>query len=69
MIIPDKYYKILKWVAIIALPALATFAGTVGIAIGFQNTDLVVLVITALGTLLGTLIGVSNQNYKNKGDE
>ena len=31
-IIPDKVYNILKWVGLVALPAIATFVGTVGTA-------------------------------------
>lgn len=59
-IIPDKVYDIVKWVGLILLPALATLVGTVGIAAGWQYTDLTVTVITALGTFVGALVGASS---------
>lgn len=63
----NKTFDILKWAAMIVIPAVATFVGTVGIATGWQQTDLAVIIITAIGTLLGTVLGVSNQQYnKNK---
>ena len=32
-LLPDKTYNILKWVGLVALPAIATFVGTVGTAV------------------------------------
>mgnify|MGYP000345522167 CR=1 FL=1 len=51
-IIPDKVYDILKWVGLVALPAVATFVGTVGTAV------------TATGTLVGALLGVTTATAK-----
>ncbi|WP_427814277.1 phage holin [Enterococcus sp. 22-H-5-01] len=53
----------LKWIAIIVIPALATFVGVVGKATNWQYTDLTVIVITAIGTFLGTILGVTNRSY------
>ena len=58
-IIPDKVYDVLKWVGLIVLPAVATFIGTVGTAAGWDGTDMTVTVITAVGILLGAVLGVS----------
>lgn len=58
-IIPDKAYDILKWVGLIVLPAVAAFIGTVGTAAGWDGTNLTVTVVTAVGTLLGAVLGVS----------
>lgn len=65
-IIPDKLYTVLKWAGLIALPAIATFVGTVGTACGWEFTGIAVTVITATGTLVGSLIGVSNMNAKQR---
>lgn len=62
--IPDKVYAVLKWVGLIALPAVAAFTGTVGMALGWEYTDVAVTVITAAGTLVGALIGVSTARAK-----
>lgn len=65
----NKTYDILKWIAIIVVPAIATFVGTVGLAISWQYTDIAVLIITAVGTLLGSILGVSNNQYNKTGKE
>ena len=58
-LLSDNVYKILKWDGLIALPALATFVGAVGPLWGLPNTDAVVQTITAIGVLVGALIGAS----------
>jgi uncharacterized membrane protein len=51
-------------VALIVIPALATFVGVVGKAINWEYTDITVIIITAIGTFLGTVLGVSNRTFK-----
>lgn len=63
-IIPDKAYNVLKWAGLVALPAAATFVGTIGTACGWEFTGIAVTVITATGTLVGSLIGVSQATAK-----
>lgn len=63
MKIPDKVYDVLKWVALIALPALATFYSIVGKVWGWPYIGEVTTTITALGTLIGALIGLSTLSY------
>lgn len=63
-IIPDKVYDILKWAGLIAFPAVATFVGTVGTAVEWEFTGIAVTVITATGTLVGSLIGVTTMTAK-----
>lgn len=67
----NKTFETLKWIAMIVIPALATFVGVVGKAINWQYTDITVIIITALGAFLGTVLGVSNRTYKqfSDGDE
>ncbi|MGJ0713897.1 phage holin, partial [Enterococcus raffinosus] len=33
-------------------------------ALEWQNTDITVIIVTAVGTFLGTVLGVSNRTYK-----
>lgn len=68
MKLPDKVYTILKWIALIALPAIATFWGVMGKVWDIPYTTEVVTTITAVATLIGALIGVSTVNY-NKDKE
>lgn len=68
-IIPDKTYNVLKWIGLVVLPAVATFVGTVGTACGWEFTNIAVTIITATGTLVGTLIGVSHVTAKESVDD
>ena len=63
-IIPSKIYQVLKWVGLIACPAIATFVGAVFPAWGIPNADAVVLTLNAAGVLIGALIGVSAATSK-----
>ncbi|MGG5375967.1 hypothetical protein IGI57_002474 [Enterococcus sp. DIV0213j] len=71
MILPDKYYTILKWVALTVLPAFAVFVSTVGSSLGWEYTNIVVTIINAVTAFLGATIGVSaaNSNKKEKMNE
>ena len=63
----NRTYDLLKYIAITVVPALATLVGTVGVALGYQDvTGIVVTIITAVGTFIGSLVGLSSVNY-NKG--
>ena len=63
-IIPNKVYQVLKWVGLIACPAIATFIGAVFPAWGIPNADAVVLTLNATGVLIGALVGVSAATSK-----
>ena len=64
----NRIYDVLKWVALIALPALAVFANTVLPVWGMGNVDAIVTTINALSTLLGALLCVSTVKYNGKGN-
>jgi hypothetical protein len=59
----DTTYDQLKYIVQIVLPAVATFIGVVGIALGITYTEVVVVIFTAVNVLLGTILGVSSRNY------
>ena len=50
MKLSDKTYDVLKWIAIIFLPALTTLVGGVGGKLGYEHIDLVVYCICLLYT-------------------
>lgn len=60
----DKIYNILKWVGLIACPAIAVFVGTVGSAWGWAHIEPIVITINAVGVLIGALIGISQASAK-----
>lgn len=62
----NKVYDILKWIAIVFLPALITFVGVVLSSLNVSNSDIILTILTAFSTFLGTVLGISNINYKNK---
>lgn len=64
----NKMFDVLKWIAILFLPALATL-----VAVVFKIWDLpygpeISATITAVATFLGAILGVSHIQYK-KGDK
>ena len=59
----NKLYDVLKWIAILFLPALATL-----VAVVFKIWDLpygpeIAATITAVATFLGAILGVSHIQY------
>lgn len=57
-------YDKLKYVALIALPALQVFWLTIGKIWGISYTVEIGATIGAVALLLGTLLGVSTSNYR-----
>jgi hypothetical protein len=64
----NRVYDILKWIAMVVLPAVATlyfaFAGIWGLPYGEE----IVGTITAVDTFIGTILGISSIKY-NKSKE
>ena len=59
-LLSDKVYQILKWVALIVLPAVAALISVVGAVWGMPYVDAIVTTINAVGAFIGALIGVSH---------
>lgn len=66
--LPDGIYDVLKWLGLIACPALATFYGVVAPLWGWPNPEAVVTTINAIGVLIGALIGYSALTAKDDGE-
>lgn len=69
--LPDNVYNWLKWIALIALPMVATF---LSIVLGALNVDsdtikVITTIMTATATLIGGLIGVSTMQYNKEKEE
>lgn len=62
----NKSYDVLKFIVQIVLPALMTLISTIGVAIGWTHTELSIVVIGAITTFLGSLLGISNNRYKKE---
>lgn len=59
MKMPDKIYDILKWVCLIALPALAVLYFTLAKIWGLPYGAEITATINAVALFIGSLIGVS----------
>lgn len=60
----NRTYDILKYVALIALPAIQVFWLTIGKIWNLAYTVEIGATIGAVALLLGTLLGVSTTNYR-----
>lgn len=65
-IFSDKVYNVLKYIAMIALPALALFVQTVFAIWGIPYGEQISATIVAINALLGALIGVSTIGYNRR---
>ena len=64
----DKWYDILKWCAIVALPAISAFILCISKVWGWADLGIAISqTITAVAVLLGALLGISAIQYK-RGD-
>lgn len=63
MILPDKIYNVLKWIALIVLPALATFYAVIAGIWNLPYAEQIPATITAIDALLGALLGLSTHAY------
>ena len=64
MVLNDNVYKVLKWLGLIVLPAIATLVKAVFPVWDLPYADAIATTCTALGVFVGTLIGVSQANMK-----
>lgn len=64
MKIPNKAYDVLKWLVMIASPAIIAFVTTIFSLYQIPGVEVVTGTIAAVTTLVGALIGISSANYK-----
>lgn len=62
-ILPDRVYDVLKWVAIIALPAFSIFYARIGAVWQLPYTEQICETLDAVALLLGALLCVSAIQY------
>lgn len=60
----DKVYDVLKWIALIVLPAIAVLYGTLANIWGLPFVEQIPDTITAIDLFLGVVLGISNVSYK-----
>lgn len=62
----NKVYDVLKWIAAVVLPAIATLYFALAGIWGFPYGEEIVGTITAVDTFLGVVLGISSAKYKKK---
>lgn len=60
----NKVYDVLKWITLVFMPALITLTGVILNCFNVQNADVILTIMTAVETFMGSLLGVSNISYK-----
>ena len=60
----NKVYDVLKWITLVALPALTALWLTLANIWGFPYAEAIGATIAAITTFLGALLGVSSLQYK-----
>jgi hypothetical protein len=68
MVLSEKVYDVLKWIAQILLPALTTFVGVILKCFNCPYTDIIITIMVAFDTFLGTILGISSHNYYKGGE-
>jgi len=63
MKLDNKTYDILKWIALVVLPALGTAYFGLAAIWPLPYCNQIVGTITVVDTFLGTLLGISTRNY------
>lgn len=59
----NKTYDILKWIAALVLPALATLVIALAGIWGLPYGEAIGATIMAIDTFLGAVLGISSKNY------
>ena len=62
----NRLYDILKWIAIVFLPALITFAGVVMHTLNYEYAETILTIAIAFDTFLGSILGISTMAYNRE---
>ena len=65
----NKLYDILKFIALVVLPAVATLYFAIAQIWGLPYAEAIVGTITAIDAFLGAILGISNASYKKDTEE
>lgn len=67
MKLDNKVYDVLKWVALVVLPAVATLYTALAGVWGLPFAEEIPATITAIDLFIGALLGVSTAQYNKEG--
>ena len=64
----NKTYDLIKYIALVVLPAVTIFVGVVLETLNVPYSGIVVTIMTAFDTMIGTMVDKASKNY-NKEEE
>lgn len=64
MVLSNKTYDILKWVALVGTNAFSVLIITLGKIWGWSYAEAIAGTISAIGTCIGACLQISSANYK-----
>ena len=62
----NKMYDVLKWIALVVLPAIAILYSSLAGIWGFPYAEQIPDTITAIDLFLGVILGISSTQYSKK---
>ena len=68
MIFSNRVYDVLKWIAQILLPALATLYFGIAQIWGLPYAEAVIGTISIVDAFLGAILGISTYNYRKNAE-
>ena len=60
----NKFYDVLKWIAMVVIPAIGTLYFALASIWGWPYAEQVVGTLSAVDTFLGVVLGISSAQYK-----
>lgn len=65
----NKVYDVLKWIALVGLPAITTLYLTLATIWGFPYAEAIGATMGAVDVFLGAVLGISSINYARSNKE
>lgn len=62
----NEVYNALKWFTIAGIPPLIGLVSSIGIIYGWADAEKTIALISAIGTFLAGLLGISSYNYNKQ---
>lgn len=62
----NKVYDVLKWISMVVIPAFVTMLGTILSVLKVANTNVILIIIGAVATCLGSILKKSNMDYMKR---
>ena len=62
----NKVYDVLKWISMVVIPAFVTMLGTILSVLKVANTNVILIIIGAVATCLGSILKKSNRDYMKR---